>query len=50
MILSFLGFGNMPGLALFYALAGLILLLSGGLTLWHYLRHNPLSDEVVNES
>jgi len=47
--LTMRGIGNMPGLSLFYALSGLILLLSGALTLWQYLRHNPPSDGVINE-
>ncbi len=30
-----------PGNAIFYGLLGLALVISGGLTLWHYLRQNP---------
>jgi hypothetical protein len=48
--LSSLGYGDIPGMAIFYALTGLIMLLSGGLTLWSYLHHNPPVDEAANES
>jgi hypothetical protein len=48
--LSLLGYGNIPGLALFYGLTSLILFTSGGLTLWTYLHHNPPADEAAHES
>ena len=50
LILTVRGIGNMAGLAPFYALSGLILLASGGLTLWQYLRRNPPSTGAVDES
>ena len=34
-----------PGNAIFYGLLGLALLTSGGITLWRYLRQNPLPQE-----
>jgi len=49
-VLSFLGYGNIPGLVLFYGLTSLILFTSGGLTLWSYIHHNPPSDEAADES
>jgi hypothetical protein len=39
-----LGFANLPenlGLAVFYGLLGLALLILGGISLWQYLRQNP---------
>jgi uncharacterized membrane protein len=48
-ILTFIGMGNMPGLTLFYALAGGILLLSGGWTLLRYLHNHPASNQVSDE-
>jgi hypothetical protein len=39
-----LGFANLPenlGLAVFYGLLGLALLIVGGISLWQYLRQNP---------
>jgi hypothetical protein len=37
--LSFLGYGDLAGLAVYYALMGALLVASGGLTLRTYLRH-----------
>ncbi len=48
--LSSLGYGNIPGLALFYGLTSLILFTSGGMTLWVYIHHNPPADEAAHES
>ncbi len=50
MVLSSLGYGNIPGLALFYGLTSLILFSSGGITLWAYIHHNPPADEAARES
>ena len=49
-VLSSLGYGNIPGLALFYGLTSLILFSSGGITLWAYIHHNPPADEAARES
>jgi hypothetical protein len=49
-VLSIMGYGNIPGLALFYSLTSLILFTSGGLTLWAYIHQNPPSNEVTDES
>ncbi len=43
--LALAGIGDSLGTAIFYALAGFALLLSGSLTLWAYLRHNPVVQE-----
>lgn len=43
--IALLGFENIPGLAVFYALAAAGLLLSGSLALVSYLRHNPLQGD-----
>jgi hypothetical protein len=45
-LLSVTGFGNILGLAYFYGVAGLLLLVSGFLTLRIYLHTNPMQDEV----
>jgi hypothetical protein len=50
LVLTLRGIGDMPGLSLFYALSGLILLLSGAFTLWRYLRRNPPTSGVTDES
>ncbi len=34
-----------PGTGIFYGLLGLALVISGGITLWRYLRQNPLPQE-----
>jgi drug/metabolite transporter (DMT)-like permease len=49
-VLSILGYGNIPGLALFYGLTSLILFCSGGMTLWAYIHHNPPANEAAHES
>ena len=49
-VLTWLGYGDIPGLALFYGLTSLILFTSGGLTLWAYLHNNPPSSEAADES
>jgi hypothetical protein len=36
-------------LGLFYGLTGIISMLSGAITLLHYLRENPLPKEMNNE-
>ena len=48
--LSWFGYGDISGLMYFFGMISLILFLSGGLTLWSYLRRNPPSEEVGNES
>jgi len=48
-VLSISGVGYSPGLSLFYMLTGLVMLISGGFTLWSYLHHNPPSDEAADE-
>lgn len=48
-VLSILGYGNIPGLTIFYSLTSLILFSSGGFTLWSYLHQNPPSDEADDE-
>ena len=45
-LLSIIGLGNILGLSIFYAIAGLFLLISGTLTFWTYLHRNPQSDGV----
>jgi hypothetical protein len=40
--LSFAGIGNLPGLSWFYALFGLVFLVSGGLTLRSYLKRTEV--------
>jgi hypothetical protein len=47
--LSLLGIGNLPGLALFWTVTGVILLASGGLTLRSFLRQTPLPAEAPDE-
>jgi hypothetical protein len=47
--LSLVGLGNVPGLALYYGLMGLALLVSGGLTLARYLRETDMPEEITNE-
>ena len=49
-LLSVTGFGNILGLSLFYAIAGLLLLVSGALTLRVYLLRNPRDVEVQDGS
>jgi len=46
--LSLMGIGNMRGLAFTYAFSSLVLLLSGSLTLWQYLKHNPAANETTD--
>ena len=48
-ILSLLGQGDLPGLVMIYGLSGLILFLSGGLTLNAFIRHHPSTNEVEDE-
>lgn len=48
--LSLTGFGDIFGLAIYYALMGLTLLLSGGLTLRSYLKNAPAPQEASDES
>jgi hypothetical protein len=43
--LAAVGMPEEPGNAIFYGLLGLALMLSGGVTLWRYLRHNPPPEE-----
>ena len=47
--LSWYHIGDIPGLAVYYIFSGLLLLFSGGLTLWQYLRHNPIQPEAADE-
>ncbi len=50
MILSLAGLGEYPGMAVFYALSGLVLFISGGATLWTYLHHTePTTREALDE-
>ena len=43
--LVFRGMGGNPGLVLLFGTLGLVLLVTGGITLWNYLRRNQLSEE-----
>ncbi len=49
MALSFSGLSMRYSLGLFYGLTGIVLMFSGGITLLHYLRENPLPRKSENE-
>lgn len=48
-VLSVSGFGRGYNLGLFYGLMGIAFVITGGLTLRHYLRENPMPAEEPNE-
>ena len=48
-ILSFSGLSQVYNLGLFYGLLGIVILISGGLVLRHYLAENPPQAETDNE-
>jgi hypothetical protein len=48
-VLLFSGPGGNPGLAMLCGAMSLVLFASGGITLWRYLRHNPLPAESPDE-
>ena len=48
-VLLFSGPGGNPGLAMLCGAMSLVLFASGGITLWRYLRRNPLSAESPDE-
>ena len=49
-LFSFIHIGNLSGLSMFYTTSGVMILISGILTLMKYLRENPQPEEVDNAS
>ena len=49
LVLFLRGVGSWPGLAWLFGITGLSLFLSGGITLWQYLRQYPAQQELPDE-